>query len=69
MVAQLKRLRLRVLSEGLPRPDADRNNRQHQNRRRDPPASGPDTRAVRATSMRDEVDHPTMTCQSYGDCR
>src|SRR5258707_15704424 len=59
MVAQLERLRLCVLCERLPRPRRDCDNCEQKNRRRDPLAGGRDTRQQCASSMRDEVDHPS----------
>lgn len=53
MIAQLERLRLRVLCEGLPRLYPDPNNRQQKNGRRDPPEDRSDTRHTTDVSMRD----------------
>ena len=65
MVAQLERLRLRVLRERLPRPDATAIIASIKNRRRDPPAGGPDTRAVRAAFEPMKSITPPVIAQGY----
>ena len=59
MIAQLERLRLGILREGLARTDSDRKQREQTNGRLDPPEDRSGTRYTRGGSMRDEIDHPS----------
>src|SRR5580704_1478660 len=64
MIAQLERLRLGILREGLARTDSDRKQREQTNGRLDPPEDRSGTRYTRGGSMLDEIDHP-LDLQGY----
>src|SRR5580704_4031444 len=67
MVAQLQRLRLRVLREGLARADSHRKQHERRNRRH-LSGDGPATRVVRADSMRNEIDHTSCSAELCVRC-